>query len=85
MGFMFAKIGREQSCELAREYCRRGEYFYRLFVEAGGDDFVYEQAHVEGYAEGLPFLSFITELDSEHPAFVRGLEVRQLTPRLGQF
>lgn len=74
---MFSKFGFEPSAELAREYVRRGEYFYRLFVAAGSpDEFEYSEEDVAGYAEGLAWLDFITSLDVESPAFGRGIELR---------
>jgi len=80
--FMFEKYGRDAACQLAREFCRRGEYYYQLYLEAGDEDFEYTGEHVAGYEESLQWLDFISVLDVEDNAFMKGLELRDLMPRL---
>lgn len=81
--FMFRKFGRQAASELAREYCRRGEHFYKVYVVSGEEAFEYEEMHVEMYKETLQWLDFVVPLDADEPAFRRALEVRELKPTLG--
>ncbi len=73
--FRLRKLGRDLACEVAREYCRRAEYFYLLCLEADDEDFEHEAAHVNSYVEGLPWLDFTAVLRVEDPAFLHGLQL----------
>ena len=65
--FYFGKYGRDAACELAREFCRRGEYFYQLDLEAEDDNFEYTDSHVSAYLEGdcLLWRQFMAAQDAE--------------------
>ena len=64
--------------ELAREYCRRGEYFYMLFV--GNSDIEYTPEVVSAYPESERFLDWACALDLEDPVYDEAREVRSLAP-----
>ena len=40
---------------LAREYCRRGQYFCNLYYKSTTGGFQYTQAHVDSYRESSEF------------------------------
>ena len=56
----FVRYGRDEAHQLAREWLRRAEYFYNLFVVAGYDEhFQYTVVHCTEYEENLDFIVFI--------------------------
>ena len=57
---------------------------FQVCMEAGlPADFVYEQRHVDEYQEDEEWLDCLIGLPNESDAFARGVEIRQLAPRLG--
>ena len=82
--FAFGLYGRPAATELAREYCRRGDYFYSLYLNAEEDEFAFTAAHVAAYPESPAFIDFMCSLEMDDPAFDAGLEVRALVPYLGE-
>ena len=63
--FALTCYGREGGNELAREYCRRGHYFLKLWLD-GGDAFWYEQAHLDSYVESPEFASLVARVPETH-------------------
>ena len=63
--FSFSRYGRSESAYLAREYCRRGEYFFQFFLESGVplQDYRYCVADLQSYDEGLEWLDFVVTVD----------------------
>ena len=78
-------VGRAEAHQLCREYCRRGELFYQLWVESdcGVDEFDYCDEHIAEYVEDIEWLDFMIGLPTESTAFGRGMELRRLVPRVG--
>lgn len=74
--------GQENCAELAREYCRRGEYFFVTYIAAGDPLYTFCQADVDAYTEALPWLDFICELELGSVLSDRALSVSALAPRL---
>lgn len=81
--FAFSRYGREGANQLAREYCRRGHFFLRLWLQHGAD-FQYRQEHLHAYqecdewrqwVEGLPQVQGWNQQRAE--------QMRALAPRLG--
>ena len=64
---------------LSREYCRRGEYFYRLFLKK--PDITYSRDVIESYVESEEFVRFMCACDVDGPAFDAGLKLRKIYPR----
>jgi hypothetical protein len=81
--FYFGKYGRESASALSREYCRRGDFFYRQFLLAKDDGFMYTEAHIAAYVESEEWVVFLTDLDVDSEAFVTGLDLRKFAPRIG--
>ena len=81
--FLFSRYGKEGATTLAREWARRAEYFYRLYLASGDVGFKYSQEHVDRYVDSPVFLDYLIGLDVEHPAFDVGTALRKLAPRLG--
>lgn len=81
--FAFSLYGRPACHELAREYCRRAQFFFDLWVDAEVEVFHYEQVHLDMYEETLEWVTFCCELDEESETFARAIEIRSLLPKLG--
>ena len=64
---------------LSREYCRRGEFFFKSFAD--NPDNTYEKEVIDAYAEGLQFVPWMSELDVDSQAFEEAMMVRRLSPR----
>ena len=57
--FGFARFGRAEAHQLCREWCRRSEYFYQVYIAAVlPDEFLYEQRHIDEYIEDEEWLVF---------------------------
>ena len=69
--------------QLCREWCRRSEHFYRVWLEAEAEGFEFTQAEVDDYTEDMEWLNFMIAQPPESPAFARGVQIRRLIPRLG--
>ena len=80
--FAFSSYERHGALVLGKEYCRRGDYFIRLFLASGNDAFEFAQADLDGYVEGAEFLDAMIEADVESRFFERGMQVRRLVPRV---
>ena len=79
--FSFRLYSRPGALALAREFCRRGNYFANLYFEARSqDDFVYTQADVAALDDDLDFVTWMCSLDVDEPAFSKGQEIRELAP-----
>ena len=64
-----------------REYCRRGRYFYDIWINAGSSNgFQYTPAHIAGYTESADFLDYTTSLNFASDRFAKGLEIRGFAP-----
>lgn len=79
--FMFGKWGRAAATQMAREYCRRGEYFYNLFLNAGeNEEFKYTASHVEAYVPGSDWLEFLRGCPD--PVKAKAADLQAIRPRL---
>ena len=67
--YMLGRYGRDGACALSREWARRADYFYRLFLDAGDPAFTYKQYHVDACPESEVFLDYLTGLVAEDPVF----------------
>ena len=76
--------GREGAHQLCREWCRRAEYFYQIWLETEEAGFEFNQAHADGYEESVEWLDYMISLPAEDAAFARGMEIRRMAPCLGQ-
>lgn len=81
--FSFTRFGRAAAHQLCREWCRRSEHFYRVWLEAEVEGFEFTQAEVDDYTEDMEWLNFMIAQPPESPAFARGVQIRRLIPRLG--
>ena len=80
--FAFNRYGRPESAYLAREYCRRGEYFFMLYLELGVplQDCRYSVADLQSYDEGLEWLDFVVTVDVASVVWEAIEMVRGLVP-----
>ena len=85
MRFTYEKYGKPQAHELAREFCRRGTYFFMLWYDSPDTDeeFVYTEDHIRSYEEPIEFVDFMLGEPDASAAFDKGMEVRRIRPRLG--
>ncbi len=78
--FMFAMYGEACAVQLSREWVRRGNHFYSLWVAQGSSlEYVYSQHDLDSYSEELEWLDFAVEA-IEGPALRRIMEVRSWLP-----
>eukprot|EP00928_Gymnodinium_smaydae_P024546 TRINITY_DN19834_c0_g1_i1.p1 TRINITY_DN19834_c0_g1~~TRINITY_DN19834_c0_g1_i1.p1 ORF type:complete len:1127 (+),score=108.08 TRINITY_DN19834_c0_g1_i1:363-3383(+) len=86
--FTYTCYGEVGSNELAREVCRRAQYFYNLYVADSleSDDpsipYEYSQYHVDSYAESKEFTDFLSSFPEGHAVLRKVVEVRSCCPRL---
>jgi hypothetical protein len=78
--FSFRLYGRERAVMLAREFCRRGNYFAGLYFDAVNDDFTYTADLVAACPDDVEFLEMLLSLDVDEPAFAKGQEIRACAP-----
>jgi hypothetical protein len=80
--FAFSKFGEANANQLAREFCRRGQFFLNLCVESEEEDhnFAYTEKLLSSYVETADFLEFAISLDIESLSFARAMELRKLVP-----
>ena len=79
----FSKFGQDAANELAREYCRRGEYFFCLYLDAEDEAFAYTDAHVQAYPESPAWVSFREGLVAGSVTHRRAMELQRAVPRFG--
>ena len=61
--YSFRKYGKENAHQLAREYCRRANYFYMKFFKKTVEDFEYTFDDITEYTETQEFVAFVDALD----------------------
>ena len=81
--FGFARYGRAGAHQLCREWCRRNEYFFRIYQAAENDFFEFAQAHIDDYQEDMEWLDFMIAEPADTVTFARGMEIRRMVPRVG--
>ena len=79
--FAFNLYEREGAMKLAREFCRRGNYFAALHAESMGDHFELSDHDVAACGDGGEFVAWFVSLDHEDPGYRKGLEVKEIAPR----
>jgi hypothetical protein len=67
---------------MAREVCRRCEFFYRQYLDSEEDDedFKFTEEMISAYVESMEFLDWACSLDISTASFERMLTVRLITP-----
>ena len=67
---------------LCAAFCRRGDYFFRIWYADDDEDFsfTYSDAELASYQLTLPWVEFMTAMDIEDPSYIRGLQVNALLP-----
>ena len=78
--FHFSVYGQDDAVELAREVCRRGDFFFDIWMNQEDEQFLYTEEHLGAYEETLPFLDFVVAKAVDSDAFIRALEVRNIFP-----
>ena len=82
--FTFNAYGEPACVQLAREVCRRGEFWYNMWLDSSDDDFVYEQGDIDSYPENIDFVQFALALPIDHPAFDLAVDIRtNMHPSVG--
>ena len=64
--------------------CRRGEFYYNMFLAASDEHYLYSQADVDSYPESLEFITWLCDVDNTSKSYLRAFEVRELAPRVGR-
>ena len=82
--FTFNLYGERGSVELATEVCRRGEFWFSLWLRSDDLNFVYTQDDIDAYADNLEFLDFLAEVALDHPVFDEAMAIRrEMHPLVG--
>ena len=69
------------SHRLAREFCRRAEHYYNLWLLAPDrDSFEYSDLEKTSCDDDLEFVDFLLSYDVNHVTHIRGQYVRRLEP-----
>ena len=80
--FNFSLYGKEGATMLAKEYCRRGTFFIRLYMGSAMLDFEYTPAHVVDCGEDESFVSYLAALVGGDRVLVRSAQIRNMRPTL---
>lgn len=81
MSFAYSKYGVFAAHALAREFCRRSDYFLSLWLaEPENDDFAYSAEALGSYEETEEWVDFLLEQDIESSTFAKGNDIRHLSP-----
>ena len=74
MTFSIARYSREAAIRLSAEFCRRGNSYIALWIEAPEEPpFGYTNAHVAACAHDIDFLGWVVALDVTNPFLIRRL------------
>ena len=73
----------ENCAQLSREYCRRGEHFYLIYVASLDADHQFTQAEIDAYPPNLEWINWLLSIDPECISRRRAREIDMLAPRLG--
>ena len=76
--------GREAATNLTREYCRRGNFFYKFYADGPGDEYEYTPDIINSYVESAEWLDFVCGLDIFSRAFAAAVLIRAMAPVIGQ-
>jgi len=81
-GFYYTWHGGEENCHaLAREWCRRGTFFYTIWMERGEDyGYPYSEEELKSCPEDGEFIDWACTINVDTPAFDAILEVRHAVP-----
>ena len=81
----FKRYDRDGAMELAREYCRRGHFFFRLWLESDAlaVEFAYTQAHIDSYVPHPDWIAYLEGVAAGSFGHKRAVKVNGLYPRLG--
>ena len=67
---------------LAKEFCRKGTFFFRLYLESDHADVFQYPANVNDmYVESVEYHAQLLAFDEGHPVMERALAIRGLAPR----
>jgi hypothetical protein len=82
MRFNFAKYSDEGSDALAKEFCMRGDHFFRIWLEnvGGGVPFRYTADALNSYEDNLEFLDWLIAQPIDSPGYIRGQQFRAILP-----
>ena len=80
MALYFAKYGRNNCIELAKEYCR---IFFNIWLEeVGGEEkFVYSDVQIASYQETERWIYFACGLAVDSPSFEKVIDILRLVPK----
>ena len=56
--YYYTHYTQENANQLAREFCRRGQYYWNMYYESDDPDFVYTQEQIDSYEEDVPYLEW---------------------------
>ena len=78
--YFYTVYGQDGANYLARELCRKAQYFYNFFEQSEDDDFIYEDHHYAGFIESPEFGAYIAGLAPADPCVDAANAIRNLRP-----
>ena len=81
--FTFKTYTREGSLMLAREMCRRLQFYLDVFCAQEDEDFLYSQEQLDSYTEDPKFTQLMRQWPSKSSFHKRGLRIRSTVPDNG--
>ena len=79
-GYALRLYGARGAHELAREFCRRGQFYYNIMFNSEDEDFEFTPEQIDSYVDSREFLDFMCALDLDGPCYDAGLEIRTFKP-----
>ena len=80
--FSIARYSRNGAEMLAKEFCRKSTFFFRLYLESDHPDVFEYPANVNDlYVESVEYQAELHAFGEGHPVMERALAIRDLAPR----
>ena len=80
-GFWFSRYGVEDSNQLAREWARRGHYYFSLAAaHCDPDKYIYSEEDLAGYPPNLDFVAWAVDLANDSASFDEVVRVAHAQP-----
>jgi hypothetical protein len=65
---------------ICSEYARRGNFFYKIFLEEAAGDYTFQYDGAHGYEEDLPWMDFVMACPIDSLEFGQVQVVRRMCP-----
>ena len=66
---------------MAREVCRRAQYYYNMYVQSDQDPHVYTDEELESFPKSLEYITWVLTLDQDSSTYKRAMDIQRLVPQ----